>query len=863
MNRRERRAAKARGVKSAPRGRELAEAGGPRELFGRAMALYESGDTAAAESICRQILAADSNFADALHMLGLIALQSGQLDMAAGFIERAIGIDDRNPDFHYNIGLVFGLLGRFEQSASHSLVAIRLKPDYPNAHLNLANALLAQGERGAALENYQRAAELDPGSASAHYNIGNMQLDAGEFDAAVRHYERALAANPGYAEARLNLGRALFACGKIDQAIAQYQQAASANPFLPGVHKELGVALRGRGKLEMAADSFRSAIQYAPQDADAHACLGAVLLSLGKVTEADHFTRQALVLNSRHVLAAQNLIRIRMHAGEYLVALGQVRRLWEFDDSATTRSLFLRCIRNIHFESATPELYHLVAQAMTEPWGRPGDISIAATNLIKLNSKVRAAIERVVAAWPRLLDESELTDRRSLADLLDHPLLGPVLKSAPIRSPEFEKFLTTCRAILLEQSTSSSIPDQAHVLKFHCALAHQCFVNEYVFALSEPEQRTVEQLRTSVLQVLDSGGPIQPTQVAALATYVPLHTVAHAERLLEREWPQAIDDLLTQQVREPRREHELVAGLPRLTSVDDHVSRAVQEQYEENPYPRWVKTAVLGGAVDFGEYWRRNFPDLPIEDRRAPDHYEILIAGCGTGQQAVEISMRHPTARILAIDLSRTSLAYAMRKCEELNIRNVEFAQADILKIGSIDRTFDIIYSDGVLHHLGSPLDGWRELLAILRPGGAMHVALYSELARTPIVEAQRLAVEQGYSGRPDEIRDFRQQLLAAEPGTSLSIVARRADLFSLSECRDLLFHRQEHRFTIPRIRQFLSEAGVEFAGFTIDEEVRRQYVERYPGASWADLANWAEFERDHPDTFISMYQFWVHKPAA
>jgi ubiquinone/menaquinone biosynthesis C-methylase UbiE len=584
---------------------------------------------------------------------------------------------------------------------------------------------------------------------------------------------------------------------------------------------------------------------------------------LGKVTDADHFARKALALNSRHVLAAQTLVRMQMATGEYLVALGLVRRLWEFDESATTRALFLKCIKNIRFESATPDLCRLVARALTEPWGRPGDISIAATRLIRLDPKVRTAIERVVAAWPRLLDEPELTDHRRLADLLDHPLLGPVLKSAPIRSPEFEKFLTTCRAILLAQSVSNLPPDETHVLEFHCALACQCFVNEYVFALSERERRTVEKLRTSVLQVLDSGGPIQPTQIATLAAYVPLHTVTHAERLLEREWPRSIDDLLTQQVREPRRERELIAGLPQLTSIDDSVSRAVQEQYEENPYPRWVKTAVLGGAVDFGEYWRRNFPDLPIKDRRAPDHYEILIAGCGTGQQALEISLRHPTARILAIDFSRTSLAYAMRKCEELNISNVELAQADILKIASIGRTFDIIYSDGVLHHLGNPLDGWRELLAILRPGGVIHVALYSELARATIVEAQQLAVEQGYSGRPDEIRDFRQQVLAAEPGTSLSIVARRADLFSLSECRDLLFHRQEHRFTIPRIRQFLSEAGVEFAGFTIDEEVRRQYVERYPGASWADLSNWDEFERDHPLTFISMYQFWVHKPAA
>jgi ubiquinone/menaquinone biosynthesis C-methylase UbiE len=424
---------------------------------------------------------------------------------------------------------------------------------------------------------------------------------------------------------------------------------------------------------------------------------------------------------------------------------------------------------------------------------------------------VRAALDRAAAAWPRLLDETQLTGRGTIADLLGHPLLGLTLEAAPLNSAGFERLLTNCRAILLARSAA-----------------------------------------------LESSAPIRPALIAALASYVPLHTLPSADRLLERKWPAPVDDLLTQQVREPRRERELVSGLRRLTPIDDRTSLLVQEQYEENPFPRWVRTGILRPPADFGAYWRDLFPDAPVVDG-----YEILIAGCGTGRQAVEAGMRFPSARILAIDFSRTSLAYALRKSEELGIGNVEFAQADILRIGSIGRTFDVVYSDGVLHHLREPERGWSELVKILKPGGAMHISLYSELARTRIVEAQRLAEAQGYSGKPDEIRAFRQHLLTAEPGSPLAWFAGIPDLYSLSECRDLLFHRQEHRFTIPRIREFIADAGVEFVGFDVDEDVARAFTQRYSAKSATDFSKWTEFEQDRPLTFLGMYQLWLRKPGA
>src|SRR5207244_436635 len=106
------------------------------------------------------------------------------------------------------------------------------------------------------------------------------------------------------------------------------------------------------------------------------------------------------------------------------------------------------------------------------------------------------------------------------------------------------------------------------------------------------------------------------------------------------------------------------------------------------------------------------------------DDIEILVAGGGTGQQPIDVSRRYKNTKVLAVDLSLTSLSYAERQTRALGLENIHYAQADIVQLGSIGRTFDLIESVGVLHHLADPLAGWKILLSLLRPGGFMMVGL-------------------------------------------------------------------------------------------------------------------------------------------
>jgi SAM-dependent methyltransferase len=313
------------------------------------------------------------------------------------------------------------------------------------------------------------------------------------------------------------------------------------------------------------------------------------------------------------------------------------------------------------------------------------------------------------------------------------------------------------------------------------------------------------------------------------------------------QWPDVLAGLVRQQLREPFEEATDRNTIPALTPIAD-TSAPVRRMYEENPYPRWTmitKDALPPGGVSAASAAAAGGPR------------DILIAGCGTGSKAIITALLYPNAKVLALDMSLASLAYARRKAREANARNIEFAQADIMNLGSIGRSFDRIESVGVLHHLVDPLAGWRILLSLLRPGGVMLVGLYSANARQGINTARAFVSAQGYRPTADGIRACRQELIRRE--TFREELGNNHDFFTVSECRDLLFHVMEHQFTIARIKTFLAEQRLSFLGFDLDKADLESFKRQFPGAdALRDLDLWERFEAAHPRTFIQTYLFEV-----
>ncbi len=532
----------------------------------------------------------------------------------------------------------------------------------------------------------------------------------------------------------------------------------------------------------------------------------------------------------------------------------------------------------------------LYSRAIAVDAGHPESLNNLACLLLE-DGKLREASEifaQLLAATPELADNSQgiiaslyavnpafvdATTKANQADftnaeglfgadgvraIMRDPLLLRVLQSMTVRDTGLEIVLTAVRADMMKSVADGNGSQHDDRLAFYCALAKQCFINEYVFTQSDDETTQVEKLRQSIQSAISSDAPLSTFELVALACYVPLCDLAGSNSLQNRTWPYPVADLITQQVAEPLEEQSLRAGIPALTEISDPVSRNVREQYEQNPYPRWVYAASARKTTELSEHLRKSFPTVPIKPFDESHGLDILIAGSGTGRHPIEVVQLYKNARVQAIDLSLASLAYAKRKTPPAFAGRLQYAQADILNLGGIGKTFDVIESSGVLHHMADPFAAWRGLLPLLRPDGVMRIGLYSELARQDIVGARKFIAQRGYSTAPRDIRRARRDLLKSE----FASVARSGDFFSTSECRDLLFHVQEQRMTLPQIKQFLDAEDLRFIGFDMEPAMLAHCREVFANSGWSmtDLNRWNEFEQRHPRTFATMYQFWVQR---
>jgi SAM-dependent methyltransferase len=460
--------------------------------------------------------------------------------------------------------------------------------------------------------------------------------------------------------------------------------------------------------------------------------------------------------------------------------------------------------------------------------------------LVKRAPAVGACLAHFAKSWPRRLDLGEIFAPGGVAAFAGESILEALLLSRCVCDVELERFLTSVRSAFLAAAANDSVTLDDTALGLFCALAQQCFINEYVFATSDDELVKVEKLYERLLPQLAGEGDVPIAALIALACYRPLHTLENAERLLIRPWPTALARLLACQIREPLEERRDRSEIAALTLVDDTVSVQVRQQYEDNPYPRWTTRAPTSRP--------------PMAASSGHD-LDILIAGCGSGLQAIEAA--ESGGRVLAIDISLASLAYARRKTRDAGLNNITYAQADILRLGVIGRTFDRIEAVGVLHHLADPFAGWRGLLRLLRPGGTMKIGLYSERGRRFVVAGRAEIAARGYQATPGDIRRFRQDLIGRND------VPAWPDFFSTSGCRDLFFHVMEHRLSIPQIGRFLDEQGLRFLGFDLGASVLEKFRHRYVSPDAAhDLACWHAFEEANPSTFAAMYLFSVRKPG-
>ena len=419
----------------------------------------------------------------------------------------------------------------------------------------------------------------------------------------------------------------------------------------------------------------------------------------------------------------------------------------------------------------------------------------------------------------------KLGDYKALSD----PYFLNGLRRMVVFDRDFEKFLTGLRRRLLEKRF---LPDEHEALAV--ALTQYCFTTEYIFDVTPCEQKLVDDLLIAI-----ETGALDRDGAAILACYRPPYALPASP---------LITTLFKNQIESWRAQQEIQKTIVPLTEIKDEVSSKVREQYEEFPYPRW-------------QGFSRLIKDEAAEGGLRGKKASILVAGCGTGKEPIELATVFPDAQILAFDLSKASLAYGMEKARDLGITNITFRHGDILGLEKFDQRFDYVTASGVLHHMQDPAKGWQILVNLLKPGGLMRIGLYSRIARQPITKARQVIADRKYSSDANGIRAFRRDIDGLLNKDDRKAILGMRDYYYISDCRDLLFHVQEHQLDLRQIDGLMKNMGLELVKLYLADNAIQQYRRGFPAdASLKNLNSWAQFEERTPSTFREMYKFWCRK---
>ncbi len=440
-----------------------------------------------------------------------------------------------------------------------------------------------------------------------------------------------------------------------------------------------------------------------------------------------------------------------------------------------------------------------------------------------------------------------------IEELNKNKLLLQFMKVCPIPNYYFEKNFIKIRHEILNQIYNSSFK-KIH-LKFLISLSTQCFLNEYVYSVTDEEIFKINKINERIKKNINTK-KINDLEILILSCYSPLYSFDWCQKLNPSN---ELEEVFLLQYKNYNEEKKHTQKIKSITGVNDSISIKVKNQYEENPYPRWTNLGLSIEPRVMKEVIEDINLDIDFTKISFSKKTEILIAGCGTGQHAITTASKYKNANILALDLSFNSLGYAKRKAKELNCKNINFIQGDLLDLRKLNKKFDIIESVGVLHHMADPLIGWKCLSECLKKDALMLIGLYSEKARKNIAEIREKINSLKIKTSKKNIINFRKDIFEKD-NNKWDSIKNSPDFYSTSGVRDLLFHVQEQRFTIKQIRSHMNKLGLVFLGFE-DTYVLEMFKKSYNQSN--DLYNldkWEEFEINNSRIFSGMYQFWCKK---
>ena len=601
---------------------------------------------------------------------------------------------------------------------------------------------------------------------------------------------------------------------------------------------------------ELAKNLFIKVVNLSPNYTDGHYNLANVYNKLDEKEKAIESYNKVIELDINYFKAHNNLGNIYRKKGLNKRAIECYLSTLEINSNYKVAYYNLAGVLQFYIineknKNINKYLLYLLKEKIIV---RPNAIAPNVLNSLFLNTDLNKYLSHI---------EDKITNKNLnyiLQNLEKNSLLMQFMRVCPIPSYYIEKNLVKIRKEILNQTYKLNL-DEIHI-NFLISLSMQCFLNEYIYNQSKDEKNKIKNIDKRIKNNLKDNKNISDLEILCLSCYEPLTNFGWSNKI---KFSDRLKEIFELHLNQYKIENQISKSIKSISKVKDQVSLNVKKQYEENPYPRWENLGLSIKPRNIKEVISDSDLNLDLENITNTDSPKILIAGCGTGQHAITTASKYKKSKVLALDLSFKSLSYAKRKANELKVKNIEFVQGDILDLESIDRKFDIIECVGVLHHMDDPLKGWKILTSCLNNDSLMLIGLYSEKARQHIAyikdKIDKLKLQSNYSN----IIKFRKDLIEYN-NDKWNIIKLSPDFYTLSGVRDLLFHVQEHRFTISQIKKNLDKLGLVFLGFDdrlVIENFRKIYNKK---SDLFNLDKWEEYENYDPRIFASMYQFWCKR---
>ena len=270
--------------------------------------LHREGRLDEAAAVYQKILDEDPKNAEALQLLGVVALQNGDFPRAIRLIRDAMAMAGETPDYLNNLGQALYGSGDLAGALDSYRRALKRNPRHPDVLNNLGITLYDLDRLEEAREAYETALAQDGGSGpDVLHNYGVLMQAMGNLEKARESYLEALRLEPRMEHTHLSLGSVFNEKGDKEAAIRGFQAAVDLNPFYVEAHEALKMIYWDLGQKERMDDSYFRASELLPQSSEIHCNLGKALNFSQRLEEAEKALDRALALDGENAEAHSEL----------------------------------------------------------------------------------------------------------------------------------------------------------------------------------------------------------------------------------------------------------------------------------------------------------------------------------------------------------------------------------------------------------------------------------------------------------------------------------------------------------------------------------------------------------------------------